>query len=232
MHARDSRVACASARRRNRPRLRLESRRRLYGLRSQADRHVPQGAAEHEQSDHRRLRRNHLRQDRRHSGGMAARRECPGPAIPILCKGRRPSRRAAARHDRAHGQVPPSRPVRERLHAELPHLGREVRARLARVPDHAGVDVLEADRRHVGLHRRSLAGVRQGARHDGARARPPAQFEVHAPAAPGRQGESGRVHRDDLERLSPVGRRLHVQLLDPVGDDGGRRARQPGRDRA
>ncbi len=45
------------------------------------------------------------------------------------------------------GEVPADRPLRQRLHARLSGLGREVRARLAPVSDHAGVDVLEADRR-------------------------------------------------------------------------------------
>ena len=44
---------------------------------------------------------------------------------------------------RAHGQVSADRSVRERVHARLSRVGREVRTRFARVSDHAGVDVLE-----------------------------------------------------------------------------------------
>ena len=37
----------------------------------------------------------------------------------------------------------------------------------------------------------------------------------------GRQGQPGRLHRHDLERLPALGRRLQVQLPHPLRDDGG-----------
>ena len=44
--------------------------------------------------------------------------------------------------------------------------------------------------------------------------------------------ESGRLYRNDLDRLPPLRRRVQVQLSHPVGDDGGRCARRTRRDRA
>ena len=112
-------------------------------------------------------------------------------------------------------------------------MGAEVRARFARLSDGAGVELLEDDGRRVDFHARLFEDARRRACNDGARAEPSARLALHPQRASQRRArQPGRLYGHDLDGLSPVRRRLRLQLPDSFGDVRRGRARRHGRDRA
>ena len=158
----------------------LEQRQTIATLRIRSSRRCIERRCSTRRTDHDGTGRHRLRQDRRHSGRMAARRK-RRRRVPICSSPRtiRRSQQLLRGDHRADGQVPADRSLRERLHARLPRVGTEVRARLARLSDHAGVDVLEdrpATRRSSPTTSRKA--LDSGARDDAARTRSSAQLDA------------------------------------------------------